>query len=240
MPNELPINWGKDKLSEFLDLSEKNQLATFANKREAFHLLSEIDDCIQTTIEHLIDCEPYVTVLMFLRSHASYRAACRIAMAGQFVESFPLCRLVLECGLYGFHIYKNDPAEKIWISRGNDSTSEREARKEFSYRNVLRTLQDEDSKLANVASTLYERAIDYGGHPNEAGFTASLQVLRHESSFEPKQVYLHGDSTQLELGLKTVAQCGLLPLKLAQKMWDFRVRFSGVSERIDNLKKENL
>jgi len=240
VPDEPPKNWGKDKLSEFLDLSEKNQLATFANKTKAFYLLREIDDCLQTTIDHLIDCEPYVTVFMFLRSHSSYRAACRIAMAGQFVESFPLCRLVLECGLYGYHIYKNVPAEKIWISRDDDESSEKAARTEFSYGNVLRTLQADDSKLADIASTLYKRAIGYGGHPNEAGVTASLQVLRQEKSFELKQVYLHGDSTQLDLGLKNVTQCGLFPLKLAQKMWDFRVKFSGVSERIDKLEKENL
>ena len=240
MPDELPKNWGKDKLSEFLDLSEKNQLATFANKTGAFHLLREVDDCLQTTIDHLIDCEPYVSVFLFLRSHASYRAACRIAMAGQFVESFPLCRLVLECGLYGYHIYKNDAAEGIWICRENDENSKKAAKNEFFYGNVLQTLQADDSKLAGIASTLYERAIRYGAHPNEAGVTASLQIFERDKTFELKQLYLHGDSTQLDLCLKNVAQCGLFPLTLGQKMWDFRLKFSGVSDRIDTLEKGNL
>ena len=240
MLDQRPADWGDDKLSEFLDLSEQNQVATFANKKVAYHLLREVDDCVQTTIDHLIDCEPVISVFLFLRSHACYRAACRIAMAGQFSEIFPLCRVILENGLYAYHIYRNHTAEQIWIDREADEASLKLAKDEFSYGNVRRTLESDDDELATIARTLYERTISFGAHPNEQGVTASLQVFENDRTYELKQLYLHGDSTQLDLGLKTVAQCGLFPLMIAQKMWDFRIKFSGVSDRIDALKKQDL
>jgi hypothetical protein len=235
-----PRHWGKDKLSEFLQLANQNRLATFELKKAEWNRLSEIDDCFQTTIEHLINCEPHISVFLFLRAHAAYRATCSLAMAGQVVETYPLCRLVLENGLYAFHIYKNPKAEATWVHRDDDPSTLRAAKREFTYGNVRQTLESSDPRLAKIASSLYERSISYGAHPNEAGVTGSLKVLENEKHVELQQNYLHGDSEQLELALKSTAQCGLFPLKLAQIMWDFRVQFSGVSQRIDKLEKDNL
>lgn len=240
MPNHKPTNWGKDKLSEFLEIAEANQLATFDNKKPAYYKLSEVDDCFQTTIDHLINCQPFVSVFLFLRAHAAYRGACRIAMAGQFVETFPLCRIVIENSLYAFHIYKNNESEEIWIKREDDERTLKAAKNEFTYGNVLKTLKSKDTKLAEIANELYKRSISYGGHPNEPGVTNSLQVFKNDKTVELKQLYLHADSVQLDLMLKSVAQCGLFPLKIAQKMWNFRVKFSGVYTRIDKLEKANL
>lgn len=240
MQKTKPTNWGKDKLSDFLENCENNQLATYENKKDAYNKLKEVDDCFQITIEHLKNCRPHISVLLFLRAHSAFRAACRLAMAGQFVETFPLCRVVLENGLYAFHIYKNNESELIWVNRENDETTLRAAKNEFTYRNVLNTLKAEEIKLSEIANTLYRRTISYGAHPNEAGVTNSLQVNEEDTKTKLKQIYLHGDSIQLDLLLKNVAQCGLFPLKIAQKMWNFRVEFIGVSQRIDNLEKDNL
>jgi hypothetical protein len=236
MPNTPPHDWGRDSLSRFLSKAHDNQLASFGYKKESYEVLSEVDDCLSRAADSYIECQPVIGVALFVRSHAAFRAACAAALATQFVESFPLCRLVIENALYAFHIYKLQDAGDIWLDRSLSEASLKKARKEFQYKNVLNTLENSFPDLSREANELYQRSISYGGHPNEPGVSLAMELVPRGPMGELLQHHMHGDSPDADRIFRNVAECGLFPLLVTEKMWRFRNEFSGVSERIAGLR----
>jgi len=235
---DTPPNWGKEPLSCFIDHATKNIFGTFHNKKAEYELLREIDDCFMTVVKNLNNPLSLLPGIFLMRAHSAYRGACRLSMSGQCPETFTLLRNCIETSLYALHIHKNAEAGEVWARRHDDTLSLRKVRTEFAYGNVSKTLEKEDPLIASTISKLYERCIDYGGHPNERAITSSMEINETEKGKEYRQTYLTGDTIELAHALKSTAQVGLGALFIFRQVYKERYDILSVTERIDMLRKQ--
>jgi hypothetical protein len=108
-------------------------------------------------------------------------------MSGQVAESFSISRTCIEYALYAFHMEKNPDSRKIWINRHDDEAAKKVCRQEFTYRKIITTLQLAEKNLSNITSQLYDRTIDYGGHPNERAVTSALKISKDAKGVKIEQ-----------------------------------------------------
>lgn len=233
----LPPRWGDDSISAFIDQSFKNILATFVHKKESLAILGRIDACFLRIGENLVNPPDLIAALLLLRSHSAYRGASRLAMSGQLPESFPVLRACLEYSLYALHISENPALGEAWFRRHDDGESMGVVRREFTHTAVMATLSNRDADLHATVQALYERAIDFGGHPNERAVTGSMMLEQEPGRVEIQQIYLHGDSLSLDHGLKSTAQVGLGSLCILFHIFRQRMELLGVDEELKRLRE---
>lgn len=233
----LPPYWGDESLSAFVDQAFKNVLATFVGKKPGFGLLVRIDQSFLKIGENLLNPPDLFGGLLLLRSHSAFRAACRLAMSGQIPEAFPVLRTCLEYSLYALHINRKPELGELWLRRHDDKDLMRAVRREFTHSNVMSTLRERDQDLSRIIEDLYERTIDFGGHPNERAITGSMILKRKKDRIELQQIYLHGDSLSLDYALKSTAQVGLGSLCVFRHIFRERFDILGVSDVIGELRR---
>ena len=237
--NDKPPGWGEKGLSEFFDRARRNQHATFANHKAEVTVLEAIDAAFFRIGSNLLNPQDHLTPVFLYRSHSAYRAASASAMAGQTVESFVLLRSCLEFAAYGLHIDKVAGAGKKWFDRHNDAASRKAVNNAFRMNNVRPTVAKCDGRLGTVFDTLYERAIDFGGHPNERAIMGSLKIEKGGDRIDVQQIYLHADGPALRSAVKATAEIGLCALFVLQHVSAFTTRFQilGLREQLQALRK---
>ena len=98
-------------------------------------------------------------------------------------------------------------------------------------------IQSADAGLGRVYSELYDRAIDFGGHPNTRGVTGSMQLEEGPDLSQYLQIYLHGDDMALRHCLKSTAQVGVCSLHVFQHILPERFTLLGIREKLIELRK---
>ena len=170
-----PGRVGEDKLSEFLEAARHQQFATFANNAGgAYSVICEVDGCFVKITENLTHPKNIVAAVLLVRSHAAYRAACGTAMGTQLPETFVLLRSCLEYAAYGLHVNANPQLAETWVRRHDDAGALRAIKKAFLGVEVEETVVATDKGLGRVYKELYERTIDFGGHPNTRGVVSNM------------------------------------------------------------------
>ncbi|MBU2479325.1 MAG: hypothetical protein KKA36_09570, partial [Gammaproteobacteria bacterium] len=167
MFKELPNTWGSDSLTAHIDGAIDNIAATVAKNSAEYSSLNKVDSCYNSIVGGLINPPGFLEGLFLMRAHVAFRASCMLAMSGHSPETFPVLRSCLENALYALHINQNKGLDDLWLRRHDNPSMEKKVRAEFSYRNVIKTLETVDAENHKVAVSLYQRAIDYGAHPNE-------------------------------------------------------------------------
>lgn len=234
----LPPRWGDDSLSSFLDQAFKNTLTTFVRKYPGFELLLRIDGSFLRIGENLVNPPDILGAALLLRSHSAYRGACRLATSGQAPDTFPVLRVCLEYALYALHINTNPPLGEVWMRRHDDEGAKRLVRREFQHVAVMDTLRGHDANLHPIIEHLYERAVDFGAHPNERAMTGSMQLEEGPDRVVLQQIYLHGDSLSLDHVIKTTAQIGLGSLSIFRHIFRQRFDLLGIQDVLDQLRRE--
>ena len=79
---EFPSNWAQDELTNFIDLANNNVVATFVRDKNEYPLVSSIDKIFLDIVRALLNPQAIVESVILMRSHAAYRAAALLAMAG--------------------------------------------------------------------------------------------------------------------------------------------------------------
>lgn len=97
-----------------------------------------------------------------------------------------------------------------------------------------------DEALTGAYDLLYERAIDFGAHPNERSVTGAMDIIEEEDQSRFVHTHLAGPGTALEHGLKTLAQAGVCALCLFQHTATARFELLGVKHRLQALRKQDL
>ncbi len=232
-----PPGWAADSLTEFIETAHRNRFATFANKKDWSQRLANLDGCFMRAAEEWLSPRNPLTPLFFLRCHSAYRATCEHAMAGQVTDTFPHIRVCLEYAGYALHIHKNPELAEMWLRRHDDETTKKAVIDEFKVSNIRATIEKANRHAVKVFSELYDRAIDFGGHPNERAIMSSLKItdLGDRKSFE--SLYLHSDGPPLEHALKTTAQTGVCALEILQEAFPERFKLLGVSADLLELRK---
>jgi hypothetical protein len=232
-----PPGWCSDSLSDFIEAAHQNRFATFVNKKSAYSRLSELDACFLRIAEGWINPQSVITPHLFLRSHAAYRAACEHALAGQVAELFPGVRACLEHAAYALHLHANPSLEEVWMRRHDDDATMKAVKREFHVSNVRASIERSNRHAAKVFDLLYQRAIDFGGHPNERAITGNLILEECDHGQEFRQIYLHGEGLTLDHGLKTTAQAGVCALEILQEVFKARFELLGVRAELLRLRR---
>jgi hypothetical protein len=255
-----PPGWGDDSLSNFLETLRNNEFATFNNLRQLYHLLESTDRVFLRLGENLHFPDNILIPLFFFRAHSVFRAASRLATAGQPYEVAPLLRACLELALYAHHIdhdlrvrlddedtnglaegepspEESMPAWERWLRRDDTDETRQVAQQEFSWGNVRNTLEEADPQLAERIQRNYELAIDAGAHPNPLGILASFHVEETEDHRQHITDYVFGDSLQLRAGLVLTARYGLLALSVFRLIYRHRFEILGLDQQLEEARQ---
>ena len=236
-----PVGWGDDDLLEFLEAVRHQQFATFANNvGGVYGTIREIDACFVKITQNLTHPKNLLGAVLLVRSHAAYRAACGTAMGTQLPETFVLLRSCLEYAGYGLHVNANPQLgeTETWVRRHDDAAALKAMKKAFLGVEVEETIVARDKELGRIYKDLYERTIDFGGHPNLRGVISN--ILFQEESPDKRQlqpIYLHGDENVVAHALKTAAQVGLCSLYLFQHVFEQRFLLLQLRDRLMELRK---
>lgn len=235
--SEPPANWSRDEISNLFDVARSNEYATFANFKGEIKRLIDLDTSYRKVIEGLNHSKEWFAGFFVLRAHSNFLAACRMGWSGQIPECYAMLRSCLENALYGLYLARNPKSRETWLRRHDSDAHKKKVKDEFKIRTMLDLAKSIDRKEGEVAELLYERTIGYGAHPNERALMQMLQINEKAEHVEFKMVYLEGDSNQLRLALKTIAQVGVCTLSLFRPVYKERFDILGVTGAIDHIKK---
>jgi len=167
----------KDKsLAHFLETIHRNQQAIQDQFSERYRSIQQVDDCFAAAGEHLGDVQPIFTGPMFLRSHYAYKTSAGMTLAGQFCESFVLMRSCLEYAGYAVRLFTAPGLEKVFLNRHADKASKNALRKQFEISTITNAIAGFDKKLSDIFKDMYDRSIDFGGHPNPHAMLGSINI----------------------------------------------------------------
>lgn len=236
MNTPVPPSWGKDSLSEFMDIARNNSFATFANCPAQYKILTAIDGVYRHAIDNLINTPEWFAAFFLLKSHSAYLGAAAFSIAGQCAESYMVLRGCIEAALWGLYLSRHKDSRETWLQKHNDENSLKRVKAEFKIVNLFAELKMADSAMHKAAKTLYDRTIDYGAHPNEAALTSLLNKTEEGNTIKFNLSYLSGDTPAFRLALKTTAQVGVCSLLIFKNIYSERFAILGIDKTLDKLK----
>jgi hypothetical protein len=179
-----PAGWEKPQLTGYLESLWSNSVATFANKRES-RRLCHIDDAMFEVAKDWKGGSPtaesIVPLMMYFRAHSAFRSAAALGMGGATVEGMAVLRLALEFSGYAALLRQETRLAKIWWDRDLTEEAEKQVRRAFQHRPIVVAIEARNPTLAKVYDELYDRTIQFGGHPNEKSITSNLKLNFQES-----------------------------------------------------------
>jgi hypothetical protein len=232
---EIPPDWDRDALSEFIETARHNTFATFVNLLREYSVLKNIHELYKYAIDNLINTPEWFAAFFLLRAHSAYLGGVRLAISGQCAETYMVLRGCIEAAIYGLYLSRNKNSQETWLSRHNNEESLKRVKKEFKIVNLFNFLKTVDPKNYNTATLLYERTIDYGAHPNELALTSLLKKTDEGDMIKFNLNYLSGYTPAFHLSLKTTAQVGLCSLYIFKNVYSDRFKILGLSEKLDKL-----
>ena len=236
MVKDFPDDWTGNTLTAHVDVAISNMVATTVNNTTEYPLLMELDSCYEAVIRGLTDPPGFLEGFFLMRSHVAFRAGCMLAMSGHNTETFPIVRNCLEYALYALHVNRNSGLAEVWLRRHENKSTEAKVRQVFKHSKIMKTLEEVDPHNFKVAGSLYQRTIDFGGHPNERAITSSMEVKKGEGSHHYMQDYLSGGTMVHRHALKSSAQIGLCALLVFENIFQERLENVGVGARLRALK----
>jgi hypothetical protein len=164
-------------------------------------------------------------------------AAAGEAMAGQVVECYRQCRGMLENAAYAVHIHRDPSLATVWLNRHQDEAGMKASKKAFQHIAVTASVAAANQHAGKRFEDLYQRTIDWGGHPNERSVTGNMKMIEEPDRRVMLAIMLHGDGVQLDMALKTVAQCGMVSLELLQVLYNAKFEILGINAAMLDLRK---
>lgn len=232
-----PEGWGNDAISEFIETARRNTLASFDNLRPIYEHLGGVERVFRVLIDNASPSPDWFAIPFLLRAHSAFLGALRLGLGGQVAETYPVLRTSLESALYGLHTARRPGAAEAWLRRDEDEAHHQAARSAFRISEVMKTLESESRTTHGHVQALYDRTIEFGGHPNLQSIMSNLRKTGHAEYDQLDLIYLTGDGPRLRLCLKTCAQTGLAALEVFRCVFPERFDLLGLSERLGMLKR---
>jgi hypothetical protein len=173
-----PPGYVRDELTKFLDNERHNQHATYFVKPEMVGKLVDIDAQFFTVSKNWLNPDSEILAQLLLKCHSAFRAATGLAMAGQACEATAICRSMLEFAAYALHMHRDPTLEEVWLNRLTDDASLKKQKKAFHHVDVLASVKAANRHARDRFENLYQRTIDFGGHPNERSVTGNLKMVK--------------------------------------------------------------
>jgi hypothetical protein len=229
--------WGDDSLSKFLSMAHTNQQGNCVKFAGRYETISKIDDCLVRAGKNLVNPKPVMAGVLLLRCQYAFKTAAGLALAGQVVEAFVMARSVLEYAGYAAVIHGTPALEAVFINR-HQSAAEMKAQKEaFKISQVRARIAALDAKLAEIFDEMYQRAIDFGGHPNPHGTFSAMALDEKDGTSGITTLAFTVDQAAVEHALKSVAQAGLAALYIFQHVFKEKFELLGIRAAIDALRQ---
>jgi hypothetical protein len=234
----------KDKsLAHFLETIHRNQQCIQDRFSERYRTIQRVDDCFAAAAgKHLRDVKPMFTGPMFLRSHYAYKTAAGMTLAGQFCESFVLMRSCLEYAGYAIRLFTDPNLEEVFLNRHADKASKNALRKNFEISSITNAIAGFDKKLSEIFKDMYERSIDFGGHPNPHAMFGAANINKDDDNklTSMSTFAFSVNPKTIEFAMHKVAQVGLTTLCIFEHMFKGKFELLGIRARIDELKESGL
>ena len=228
-----PPGWGVDSLSNFINVSIQNTFAVFVRLPNEYQRLLDIDTAYLKITGNLTNSPDWFSIFFLYHAHSAFRGSARMALSGQTAETYALLRCCLESTLYGLYVSKNPDSQEIWLRRNDDEKCKSQCKSMFTIKNVQECLKDIDTKLFNATNKLYNKAIDWGGHPNERALFQNLaHTAINDQAMNIRYDYLSAGELPHILCMKRTAQVGVCSLKIFRYVFSERFDILGISEMI--------
>jgi len=231
----------------FIETVHRNQQGNQERFPENYGLIRRVDKCFVDVSTHLAHAKPVLTGPMFLRSHYAYKTAASMTLAGQVPESFVMMRSCLEYAGYALAIFAdpgiaNAPSrEEMFVNRHVDAASMKAQKEEFKIVKIAQMIAGHDQKLGNIFQFLYQRSIDYGGHPNPHGMLTAMNIDKEGDNLSSiTTLALTVEPLPLQFAMKSAAQVGLTSLYIFQQMFEAKFELLGVRAKMDALRRAGL
>jgi hypothetical protein len=235
--SDIPPGWGSDPLSSFFELARGHAFGSFHNLKREYGAIRAIDIAFLALIDGWFDPENVFAAPLAVRAFASFRAASQLALSGQLSEAYMVMRGCLEHALYANYMDAIPHSWPIWSKRDDDEAARKLCAKTFSARNLFEALRNRTKPLGDMAGALYERAIEFGAHPNEMAVGSTMEWKdAKDGGHTFEYSFLSGDGLPLRLCLKSVAQTGLIVLDILCLVFPARCRTMRVQEIIAPVK----
>jgi hypothetical protein len=237
---ERPPGWGKPKLTAYFEDLWANTLGMFAQKEEA-HRLCLLDELMFEVADGWKGGSPsadtFVPLMMYFRAHSAFRGACALGMGGATVEGMANLRQSLEFAGYAALVHDDPLLASIWWDRDQTPDDERKVRRAFTHAAVQAAIRKNDARLADIYDELYDRAIQFGAHPNEKSISGSLKLDVQQKETKVHQIYLRGDGPALDHCIRTANRVGICVLKVFGHIHVKRFADLDMTPKIDALSR---
>jgi len=179
---------------------------------------------------------------MFLRSHYAYKAAVGMTLAGQFPESFVMMRSCLEYAGYALLIFSDQRLEEVFLNRHANDASKKAQRGKFKIYTITKAIASFDQKLSEIFKDMYDRSIDFGGHPNPHGMIGSMNIDKdgEEQLTGMSTFALAPNPRAIEFCVHKVAQVGLTALCVFRQIFGEKFKLLGTNAKMDALRNKGL
>ena len=228
----------KDTISQFLQRAEYNSTATLETFPSVARLFDDINNTLLAANEALVNSSDWFLVVFLGRAHSAFLASVRLATCGQVPETFMTLRGVLENAMYALYI-KDDPTrfDRLvrWFKRNDTKESKFDMIGDFKMGNLRMTLRARSERLDRITNELYERCVDFGGHPNQRGL---LSAMSWKDGDDAARFAVHALTDNLRaraVALKSVSEVAVTSLHIFGEVFDIRFQLAGIMDRTASL-----
>jgi hypothetical protein len=233
----IPPQWGDDALTSFIELTRHQQFATFVKLRALFDKMLQVDEAFVRFHTDLTDPEDLVGPFFSVPAHAALRAATSLAMSTQISPGFAAMRQCLEASLYGLYISQHPDSFETWIKRTEDDASRRQMKNEFTIAKLQKTLESLDADTFSLWTRMYDKTIDFGAHPNPSALLSTLKKKEQEKGIRWEVTYLTSEPEVIRGTFKSVAQTGVISLRVFRHVFPKRFQALGITESFSTLQQ---
>lgn len=206
--------WGRDKLTEEIEQAFCNIGVSFLKLKPHFELLQKANEIFIDAFERIstTTLESEIAHVLFGRSCGCFLGAVRLSCSGQLAETWVLLRACIENSLYGFYISRNPKRATIWIDRHKDEASKKKCKDTFKVGSIWAELKTGSATTAKEAKQLYDKAIDWGAHPNERSVFPNIVPKQDGSGLSLRLIT--SDPTFIRVGVIYTIKASLLTFRI--------------------------
>jgi hypothetical protein len=226
----------EDSLAKFLELARSNQLAMQSMQPDWYAVIETIDSSFVRVGKNLVNPQPAMLGVLFLRCLYAFRTAAGLALAGQAIEVFVILRSVLEYAGYALLIHDEPKLENIWLSRHVSQLEKSTQKNSFTISKVKAALKRYDSRLSEIFDESYERTVDFGGHPNPHAAFSALIINENDGQTTLAALAFSNDEAVVQHALKSTGQIGLTALHIFQHPFKAKFELLGIRQVMEELR----
>jgi len=151
-----------------------------------------------------------------------------------------MLRSALEYAGYCLTTYKTPALTEVFIGRHKGKDEMKAQKEAFKIGAIRAAIGRYDAKLSGCFDELYQRSIDFGGHPNPHASFSAMLLDERDNQTGMTILAISNDPKNLAHALKSTAQVGLTALHILQHVFKPRFELLGIRAEMDALKNTGM